>query len=239
MRINCTALVVHTVDISPIRSPQAVHSFLASRFAGHDVVELGTRNGDGMACFAQVARSAFACEYDAQYCQKLRERATTLPKRFEVVCSDFRQSKLDGDHITWWFGQNGPGNMDVLNILRAQVARGSIRSHAEAVILFDLADGRYASAFTQPDRESWERLRRTAAWTQQIKYDERADCNARLHTIFPHKKTGELLRRGVSCERAAGTFMVAGFALNGSLQAQGHRGVAAVHSIRPHRNTAH
>jgi hypothetical protein len=217
MNTNCTSLVPHTVDISPIRSPQATHSFLASRFAGHDLVEIGTRNGDAMACFSQVTRSAVAIEYDAQYCQLLRARANTQPKGgFRVVCEDFRKARLDADFIFWWLGQNGIRNEEVLHTLSAHVAHGTIRRTAEAVILFDMAAGRYAAPFTLPDRESWQQLRRIASWTHQLIFDESADCEARVHKIFPHKKRVELLRRGVSCERARGTFMIAGFALNGS-----------------------
>ena len=76
--VNCTNRVV-PVDAAPIRSPQRVHSYLANqRFGGKDVVEIGTRNGDGMACFAQVAKSAVAIEFDKTYCDILRKRSAAL-----------------------------------------------------------------------------------------------------------------------------------------------------------------
>ena len=59
--INCTQLV-RPRDASPIRSPQNIHSWLSERFTGLDIVEIGTRDGDGMACFAQTARAAVAVE---------------------------------------------------------------------------------------------------------------------------------------------------------------------------------
>ena len=73
--VDCSQLVATLVDRSPQRSPQAVHSVLAARFRGLDVVEIGTNSGDGMNCFAQVARSATAIEVDPRPCRLLRERS--------------------------------------------------------------------------------------------------------------------------------------------------------------------
>ena len=75
--INCTELI-RPRDPSPIRSPQNIHSWLSERFAGLEIVEIGTRNGDGMACFAQTARAAIAVEIDRHYCEILRKRAARL-----------------------------------------------------------------------------------------------------------------------------------------------------------------
>ena len=58
-----------------------MHSVLASRFHGLDVVEIGTHGGDGMNCFAQVAKSAVAIELDPRPCELLRERAKLLLAR--------------------------------------------------------------------------------------------------------------------------------------------------------------
>ena len=57
---TCEVAVPSPLDAPPIRSPQAVHSFIASRLPGKDLVEIGTRNGDGMSCFALHARKATA-----------------------------------------------------------------------------------------------------------------------------------------------------------------------------------
>lgn len=57
--------LVKPVDRSPDRSPQAVHSVLAARFVGQEVVEIGTHGGDGMNCFARFAKSAVAIEVRA------------------------------------------------------------------------------------------------------------------------------------------------------------------------------
>ena len=74
---TCQELVRTPMDVTPIRSPQAVHTFLLRKMANKDIVEIGTRNGDGMARFAQVARSARAIEMDAQYCARLHTRSAS------------------------------------------------------------------------------------------------------------------------------------------------------------------
>ena len=91
MRPNCSAIVPEPFDISPIRSPQQVHSLLASYVRGKEIVELGTRNGDGIACFAQSAASAVAVEIAPKYCAKLTDRAAGLPpgRSFKVLCKRF------------------------------------------------------------------------------------------------------------------------------------------------------
>ena len=72
---GCHGLVPSPVDATPIRSPQAVHTAIARRVAGLDLAEIGTRNGDGMACFAHVAKTAAAYEIAPRYCEKLRSRS--------------------------------------------------------------------------------------------------------------------------------------------------------------------
>ena len=98
------------------------------------MVEIGTRNGDGMGCFARIARTALAIEYDAKYCRTLRRYATRL--NYTVACSDFRLASLDADVITWW--QQSPlTNEGVLQTLRDIQSRGRIRATAEALVVFD------------------------------------------------------------------------------------------------------
>ena len=75
--IDCAALVPEPIDVVPIRSAQAIHTAMARRFAGRSLVEIGTRNGDGMSCFAQVASKATAIEMDKKYCAKLTARQST------------------------------------------------------------------------------------------------------------------------------------------------------------------
>ena len=91
LRIDC-ATAVSPVDPSPIRSPQVVHSVMANEFfAGKSVVEIGTRNGDGIACFARVASSTTAIEMDTRYCAKLEARARSETP-FRVLCAEFGTS---------------------------------------------------------------------------------------------------------------------------------------------------
>merc|ERR550514_570082 len=104
--VDCSQLVT-PVDIVPIRSPTAVHSFLAEYVRGKSILEIGTRNGDGMNCFARTASSAVAVEFSTEYCGKLRTRADSLRqetngKGYDVICDKFPDGNRDVDVITWW-----------------------------------------------------------------------------------------------------------------------------------------
>ena len=89
-RVDCEALVPAPVDVVPIRSPQSVHTRLANRFRNRTVVEIGTRNGDGMQCFAQVAKRVVAIEKDRRYCTKLSTRRKKLRQHglgdYDILC---------------------------------------------------------------------------------------------------------------------------------------------------------
>ena len=133
--VDCAVAVPHPLDASPIRSPQAVHSALAARIRGKDVAEIGTRNGDGMQCFARVVRSAVAIELDAKYCAALRARAASLAEElngttYTVACEPYQSSdRLDADIVTWW--EEGPHlfNAQVLaQLRRAQVSSSCCRN---------------------------------------------------------------------------------------------------------------
>ena len=103
--INCTQLVT-PLDSPPIRSPQEVHSLIASLARGKELVEIGTRNGDGMDCFARTASRATALEIEPPYCRKLEQRARILRESrlgaFEVSCRPYQQQCPDADIYTWW-----------------------------------------------------------------------------------------------------------------------------------------
>ena len=200
---GCATLSPTPVDSAPIRSPQAVHSALAYRFAGHDVVEIGTRNGDGIDCFAQVARSARAIELSKPYCEKLRSRASALgamgKRSFSVSCSGYEQASLDADFITWW--QQPPLTDErALRHLRAEQLPGRIRDGAVAVVLFDLS--------WHEDRASLLRLRPLATWSEEVSFDERALCEVKLAAAPPSEREG-----GWKCSRAVGKFVVLGIPL--------------------------
>ena len=205
--INCTALVPRPRDVSPIRSPQSIHEWLSERFRGLDIVEVGTRNGDGMMCFAQTARTAVAVEIERSYCDILRRRSANLQRRalanFTVVCADFRRARLDGDVFTWWEQAPHLTNIDAVTHLRREVERGHVRKSAEAVVLFDMS--------WRDDVKSLQTLIEQAAWTQNINFDEEALCL---------RKQQQMIRDGrrrkdssESCERAKGRFIVAGIPL--------------------------
>jgi len=205
--MNCTELV-RPRDASPIRSPQNIHTWLAGRFAGKDVVEVGTRYGDGMMCFAQTARSATAVELDREYCSVLRRRAAHAVRRglrnFTVVCQDFKRAQLDADVFTWWEQAPHLTNIDAVQHLRRQVESGRIRRSAEAVVLFDMS--------WKDDVDSLRVLIEQAAWSQNVPFDEEALClqkqQQQLRTGKRRKDSSE------SCERAKGRFVVAGIPLH-------------------------
>ena len=103
--IDCASLV-KPVDWPPIRSPQAVHSTVADLLRKTDAVEIGTRNGDGMRCFAQTARSAVAIELESRYCTELRLHSRNMTAAglggFRVHCQDYRRGTPDADFYTLW-----------------------------------------------------------------------------------------------------------------------------------------
>ena len=83
---GCADLVV-PVDPAPIRSPQAVHTQLLPHLQGRHVVEIGTRNGDGLLCFARVAKSVVAVEADTSYCERLHHRISAVAKDADHLSS--------------------------------------------------------------------------------------------------------------------------------------------------------
>ena len=96
---TCQELVPHTMDVTPIRSPQALHTAMLPLLVGKHVVEIGTRQGDGIACFSQVATKASAVEINQAYCRKLEQRSQSMVASgshgFEVICHDYRLSRAD------------------------------------------------------------------------------------------------------------------------------------------------
>lgn len=138
--LDCRLAVPTPKDTAPERSPQAVHTSLLHEFQGRDLAEIGTRNGDGMRCFAQVTRRAVAFEFDHRYCGRLQRYGGFT--NFTAVCGDYTNtstvSLLDADFITWW--QQAPvlNNSDVLWHLREFQRKGRIRQSA-------LAGGDHAS----------------------------------------------------------------------------------------------
>ena len=111
--INCTEVIAPT-DSHPVRSPQSIHSAITKYINAVSLVEIGTRSGDGMACFAQVAAKSIAVEMDPPACRRLQERSQALGasgnRTFEIKCAAYQQLSLDADVFTWWFGGTGSQN---------------------------------------------------------------------------------------------------------------------------------
>ena len=197
--VDC-ATAVTPLDSPPVRSPQAVHSFLTRIIRGKSLVEVGSRHGDGMACFAHVASSAVSIELSRQYCQRMEARAAQLAAggrgNFSVVCRSAFSSGAtpDADFYTWW-QQGGLTDANMLSHLRTLVRSGAVRRSARALLLF---------SSWHRDRRSWKNLKPTAEWWREVAFDERPLCSR----LLAHSRLSS-----ETCDRANGTFIVASFAL--------------------------
>ena len=216
--VDCARIVPDITDPVPVRSPLVVLSALAKIFRHKDVVEVGTRNGDSITCFAHAAKSATGIEMVQDYCKQLDIRSAKLKaaggKGFRVECSMFQQAKSlgDADYITFWLGGDRR-NLPILAHLHAMQARGEIvRPNTEAVIAFDLRSGM--------DILSYNYWSKHAAWTQLVPFDECSHCQ---RTLTAKQVTGF-----TTCKRAEGTFAISGFRIsqlsNATLDAAWKRG---------------
>ena len=178
--VNCSRLVT-PVDAAPIRSPQRVHTAIASHLHGKSVLEIGTRNGDGMACMAQVATRAYAVELSKHYCKKLESRSAALSTqtghRFNVVCQDYRVAEsVDADVYTWWQAPPHLHNPAVLLQLRRLQLSGKIRQTAEAIFVFDQGWKQDMLDFADLQKLGW------ANWTERVgSVHERKLCLEKVH----------------------------------------------------------
>jgi hypothetical protein len=182
--------------IPPVSYLQVVHSSISRHLIGKSLVEIGTRNGDGMACFARVTLSAVAVEMNPTYCKKLEMRSQSVVSQsgagaFSVRCTRYQDVAVDADVFTWWQQYPHLKNEAVLTHLRKQLDAGSIRQSAMAIILFEVG---YSD-----DIRSWQRLRGIAAWNETVEFDETTLCKAQIEK-----------RKHWLCSRAHGTFHVAG-----------------------------
>ena len=168
---------------------------LAAEFLGLVVVEIGTHRGDGMNCFARVAKVATAIEMEQTACQPLKARARELVASragsYSVLCQKYQLGVPDADAYTWWKEAPGLGNLPTLRELRSWQLRGLIRRGARAYVLFDL---KWPS-----DVKSLEAVRPLSEWTRIVNFDERSLC---------------VKMRGPSCHRSYGQFVVARVALD-------------------------
>lgn len=193
---DCQRLV-DPIDTPPIRSPLAVHSLIAHHARNKDIVEIGTRKGDGINCIARVTKSAIAVELDRGYCAVLRKRASELIAmrrgNYSVMCTDFRKGCPDADLYTWWQQGRSLENYRTLDFLNREQSAGRIRMSAEAVILFDHS--------WSHDLHSLQRLRPHLSWITNVSFDEVRLC---------HHLSARGVKNPLCRSRAQGKFSVGG-----------------------------
>ena len=192
---KCHQAVVSPIDVHPFRSPQVVQSALLKHMRGKHIVEFGTRNGDGMCCFALAAKSATAVEFNREYCTILQHRSDSLQRTtgrsFRVECARYQKVALDrADVLTWWFGGNGLDSAALLH-LRERHDAGGLKPNASAIVLFE--------AGTADDDASFKALQSFAAWREEVPFDEAAMCSWKY------------FRKPWLCTRSKGSYHVAGF----------------------------
>ena len=200
---SCFDLVDTPEDISPLHSPQAAHTALLNQLVGKAIVEIGTRHGDGMRCFAQVASEAVAIEADPAYCHKLQNISHELLERtgsyFAVRCARYQLGVPDADIYTWWQETPHLSNEEVLDFLAAAHKQGHIRDAAAALVLLEPA--------WKEDTPSLDQIQRTATNITKVPYDEKKRCHERFagmprHTVIDGCPVA-------CCARSRGTFIVA------------------------------
>ena len=197
VEVDCKEVVPRPMDSAPIRSPQEIHSAIVRKIRGKRLVEIGTRNGDGMSCFARYTSSATAIEYAADYCRELESRAASegWGHDFDVQCEDFNLADLDGDYVTWW-QQKPLTNRAALKRLRRLQCSGGVREGAEAILVFD-------EKKLDTDVRDLEYFDGLSAfeWRERMPFDERELCEAQA--AASSSDPGQ-------CERAEGWFVAAG-----------------------------
>ena len=162
---------------------------------GKNLVEFGTRSGDGICCFAVVARRAAAVEFDTTYCSKLEERAKALQaatnSSFRTHCKKYQNVALDNaDVFTWWFGGKGLDSAALLH-LRMRHDAGQLRHNASAIVLFERD--------SESDMVSFKALESFASWVENVTFDEHRLCLQK----YPRKRW--------LCARSSGSYHLAGF----------------------------
>ena len=96
-RLNCS-LLVKPMDMSP----KLVHAFLSAVFRGRDVVEVGSRLGDGLHCWSRTARSSIGVEDEHEYCKRLnRELRAKKTPNSTLLCRSLFDQTPDADIYTW------------------------------------------------------------------------------------------------------------------------------------------
>ena len=196
--LNCSSLT--PMDMSPKRSPLAVHNLLSAVFSGRHVVEAGTRYGDGLNCWGRTARSAIGMEYDKAFCKVLQARfkKPQVGYNVSIMCRSFYEATPDADVYTLW--QQAPQlvNDEFLRHLTGLQRAGQIRPQAEAVLLFEMPHD-------QPD---WDKVAPRALWRETVAFDEVKQCmkhpassNGNVRALCRHRGHGEFVVAGVRLSR--------------------------------------
>lgn len=202
---DCRALVPAPIEAAPFRSPQAVHTLISRHLVGKSVAEIGTSKGDGICCFAQVARSAVAFEMDGFHCRTLFERSRDMASQrgvtFSVACTDYSAvHSLDADVITWWADEPSLQNRAVLAALRTMLNSGRVRPTATAILVFDPKWPQDACDFDA------FRMGLAYSFTEEVTVDESVSCLSIMAS--KERKLSRHTKR--LCARANGTWHVMG-----------------------------
>jgi len=196
--------IVNPLDVTPIRSPQAVHTALTGLFQGKDVVEFGTRSGDGAECFAHVARTLTALEPDIGWCGRLSKRLHM--GNVSVLCTTYQNHTPDADLYTWWQQGKGLRDAPALVHLVNLSEHHRIRPGARAVVLFEQGNVMDMRSY----KALWQIPLVKSRWknTVHIPFNEVKACTkAKKHLANEFKKDKTF------CNRAKGSFAVGIFTL--------------------------
>ena len=178
---SCLALPgFEPVDLYPIRSPLLVADFLAPRVAGATLCEIGTRNGDVLACLAHHARRVLSVEMAPEYCTKLRARG------LEVLCTDFEllpPLDMPAADVYYWWPADAAGQNELWLTLIARALRLQSR-RADVYIGYDL--------HWPPDMANLPVLaQRYNATVERLFFDEGGQLRGRE----PHRAPNQLSRQ--------------------------------------------
>ena len=215
--MSCEQLVPVPWDISPLRSSQALHSALAKKFVDRNVVEIGTRSGDTVNCYAQIANRTVAIEMNRNYCKVLRSRREELKNTtrstiqsatgltstnlegasYGIVCSRYQSAPnetwKDVDYVFWWIEGGIKANIQVLRFLRS--VKG-LRFGALAMLAHDLTDLDTPAILT-PIAEYTEHVLPTRLECENCLARLQQYCSKRMMSLDAH------VLRKVGCQRAA------------------------------------
>lgn len=183
----------HTTSFVPLRSPIAIHSFIANMSRGLNLIEIGTRQGDTVRCYRNFASNVVAIENNAAYCKYLRsiQNITALcPK------NAFYNKKWNADAITFWLDEQWDEKM--ITFLLSQKRLGIVKNHTRLWVLAD----------NQLKEDAMKKDRILKTWASHVKqvldvsFDERELCKNGMRLM--KKRPNYYL----NCRRASGTFSI-------------------------------